>query len=123
MSTRLFSPADALSTTPPTSGSPSPTPPSSLHLKPANQRRGRDSDGQKSSHHKVRQVEVELVTTDPRGSTPKTGIIRQTLKYSETDLDAVPLRCYRETDLDEVIGFLPVCFVVRLVRCGFHVHV
>uniref|UniRef100_A0A8P4G3Z7 PH and SEC7 domain-containing protein 1 n=1 Tax=Dicentrarchus labrax TaxID=13489 RepID=A0A8P4G3Z7_DICLA len=36
------------------------------------------------------------------GSTPKTGIIRQTIKYSETDLDAVPLRCYRETDLDEV---------------------
>lgn len=45
---------------------------------------------------------MELVTPDPRGSAPKTGIIRQTIKYSETDLDAVPLRCYRETDLDEV---------------------
>uniref|UniRef100_A0AAQ6A8K0 Pleckstrin and Sec7 domain containing a n=1 Tax=Amphiprion ocellaris TaxID=80972 RepID=A0AAQ6A8K0_AMPOC len=33
---------------------------------------------------------------------PKTGIIRRTIQYSETDLDAVPLRCYRETDLDEV---------------------
>lgn len=33
----------------------------------------------------------------------KTGIIRGTIKYSETDLDAVPLRCYRETDIDEVI--------------------
>lgn len=42
------------------------------------------------------------MTSDPRASTPKTGIIRRTIKYSETDLDAVPLRCYRETDLDEV---------------------
>lgn len=31
------------------------------------------------------------------------GIIRRTIKYSETDLDAVPMRCYRETDLDEVM--------------------
>lgn len=37
------------------------------------------------------------------GSSPKTGIIRRTLKYSETDLDAIPLRCYRETDIDEVL--------------------
>ena len=37
------------------------------------------------------------------GTSPKTGIIRRTLKYSETDLDAVPLRCYRETDIDEVL--------------------
>uniref|UniRef100_A0A8C7SRV0 SEC7 domain-containing protein n=1 Tax=Oncorhynchus mykiss TaxID=8022 RepID=A0A8C7SRV0_ONCMY len=37
------------------------------------------------------------------GASPKTGIIRMTLKYSETDLDAVPLRCYRETDIDEVL--------------------
>lgn len=36
-------------------------------------------------------------------SSPKTGIIRRSTKYSETDLDAVPLRCYRETDIDEVI--------------------
>ncbi|XP_018517696.1 PH and SEC7 domain-containing protein 1 isoform X2 [Lates calcarifer] len=94
---------DAPSTTPPTSGSPSPTPPSSLHLKPANQRRGRDSEGHRLSHHEVRQIEVELVTLGPRGTNPKTGIIRRTIKYSETDLDAVPLRCYRETDLDEVM--------------------
>lgn len=98
----LFSTSDAASTTPPSSRSPSPTPPSSLHLKPANQRRGPDSAGPKLSHHKVRQIEVELVTPGPRNSTPKTGIIRHTIKYSETDLDAVPLRCYRETDLDEV---------------------
>ncbi|KAK2921565.1 hypothetical protein Q8A73_001050 [Channa argus] len=94
---------DTLSTTPPTTGSPSPIPPFSLHLKAVNQRRGRDSEGQKLSHHEVRQVEVELVTPDPRSTITKTGIIRRTIKYSETDLDAVPLRCYRETDLDEVM--------------------
>lgn len=50
-------------------------------------------------------MEVELVTPPPAiiGTSPKTGIIRRTLKYSETDLDAVPLRCYRETDIDEVL--------------------
>uniref|UniRef100_A0A7N8WJI6 Pleckstrin and Sec7 domain containing a n=1 Tax=Mastacembelus armatus TaxID=205130 RepID=A0A7N8WJI6_9TELE len=98
----FFTPADALSTTPPTSGSPSPTPPSSLHLRPASQRRGRDSEGQRSSHHNVQQIEVELVTPGSRDSVTKTGIVRRTVKYSETDLDAVPLKCYRETDLDEV---------------------
>uniref|UniRef100_A0A7N8Y624 PH and SEC7 domain-containing protein 1-like n=1 Tax=Mastacembelus armatus TaxID=205130 RepID=A0A7N8Y624_9TELE len=48
---------------------------------------------------------AELVTPPPAiiGTSPKTGIIRRTLKYSETDLDAVPLRCYRETDIDEVL--------------------
>ncbi|KAF7645565.1 hypothetical protein LDENG_00201890 [Lucifuga dentata] len=93
---------DAPPTTPPNSSSLSPTSPSSPHLRPANHRQGRDGEGQKFSHHAVRQVEVELVTANPRGSAPKTGIIRRTIKYSETDLDAVPLRCYRETDLDEV---------------------
>lgn len=42
------------------------------------------------------------MTSSPTGSAPRTGIIRHSVKYSETDLDAVPLRCYRETDLDEV---------------------
>uniref|UniRef100_A0A8K9UZU2 PH and SEC7 domain-containing protein 1 n=1 Tax=Oncorhynchus mykiss TaxID=8022 RepID=A0A8K9UZU2_ONCMY len=47
----------------------------------------------------------KLVTPPPAavGESPKTGIIRGTLKYSETDLDAVPLRCYRETNIDEVL--------------------
>ncbi|XP_033840069.1 PH and SEC7 domain-containing protein 1-like isoform X2 [Periophthalmus magnuspinnatus] len=73
------------------SESPTPTPPSSLPLLSAN--------------HEVQHVEVELVTPPPAvvGTSPKTGIIRRTLKYSETDLDAVPLRCYRETDIDEVL--------------------
>lgn len=46
---------------------------------------------------------MELFTPDPRRPNSGTGIIRRTLKYSETDLDAVPLRCYRETDLDQVM--------------------
>ncbi|XP_051273643.1 uncharacterized protein LOC127373319 isoform X1 [Dicentrarchus labrax] len=82
------------STAPPSgnsSESPTPTPPSSLPLLSAN--------------HEVQHVEVELVTPPPAviGTSPKTGIIRRTLKYSETDLDAIPLRCYRETDIDEVL--------------------
>uniref|UniRef100_A0A8D3D743 PH and SEC7 domain-containing protein 1-like n=1 Tax=Scophthalmus maximus TaxID=52904 RepID=A0A8D3D743_SCOMX len=82
------------STAPPSgnsSDSPTPTPPSSLPLLSAN--------------HAVQHVEVELVTPPPAaiGTSPKTGIIRRTLKYSETDLDAVPLRCYRETDIDELL--------------------
>ncbi|KAL0984256.1 hypothetical protein UPYG_G00139110 [Umbra pygmaea] len=73
------------------SESPTPTPPNSLPLISAN--------------HEVQHVEVELVTPPPAaaGTSPKMGIIRRTLKYSETDLDAVPLRCYRETDIDEVL--------------------
>lgn len=93
---QLFPSADSLeaSTAPPSgnsSESPTPTPPSSLPLLSAN--------------HEVQHVEVELVTPPPAviGTSPKTGIIRRTLKYSETDLDAIPLRCYRETDIDEVL--------------------
>ena len=90
---------------PPASASQSPAPPPSLHLRPAYQRRGRDREGLRVSHYEVRQIEVELVAPPhPRGPAPKTGIIGRSIKYSETDLDAVPLRCYRETDLDEVGG-------------------
>lgn len=115
LNTNICFPADAPPTTPPASSSPSPTPPSSLYLKQANQRTGRDSERQKPSHHEVQQIEVELVTPDSRGSAPRTGIIRRTLKYSETDLDAVPLRCYRETDLDEVS-----CFQLFASRSASH---
>uniref|UniRef100_A0A674KB29 Pleckstrin and Sec7 domain containing n=1 Tax=Terrapene triunguis TaxID=2587831 RepID=A0A674KB29_9SAUR len=34
----------------------------------------------------------------------ETGIIRRTVKYSETDLDSVPLRCYRETNIDDILA-------------------
>uniref|UniRef100_A0A8C8HZS9 Pleckstrin and Sec7 domain containing a n=1 Tax=Oncorhynchus tshawytscha TaxID=74940 RepID=A0A8C8HZS9_ONCTS len=73
---------------------------------PTNHWRGLDDEGQSLSYHNVQQVEVELVTPPPVavvGISPKMGIIRKTIKYSETDLDAVPLKCYRETDLDEVM--------------------
>ncbi|XP_063077039.1 uncharacterized protein LOC134467045 [Engraulis encrasicolus] len=69
-----------------------------------------------AANHEVQQVELELVTTPPDAVAPTTGcyssyfapspktcVIRRTLRYSETDLDAVPLRCYRETDIDEVL--------------------
>ncbi|XP_078794043.1 uncharacterized protein LOC101166258 isoform X2 [Oryzias latipes] len=83
------------STAPPSgtsSESPTPTPPSSLPML-------------LSANHEVQHVEVELVTPPPAvtGTSPKTGIIRRTVKYSETDLDAIPLRCYRETDIDELL--------------------
>ncbi|XP_037399995.1 PH and SEC7 domain-containing protein 1 isoform X3 [Pygocentrus nattereri] len=82
-------------TTAPPSGHSTPTPPNSLPLEELALR----------ANHDVHHVEVELVTPPPAapGTSPKTGIIRRTLKYSETDLDAVPLRCYRETDIDEVL--------------------
>ncbi|XP_026134398.1 LOW QUALITY PROTEIN: uncharacterized protein LOC113112769 [Carassius auratus] len=58
----------------------------------------------KSVCHIVQQVEVELINHHPTmESSSKTGIARRSVKYSETDIDAVPLRCYRETDLDEAM--------------------
>ncbi|XP_026104976.1 PH and SEC7 domain-containing protein 1-like [Carassius auratus] len=83
------------SSTAPSSGHTTPIPPSYLPLKELALR----------ANHDVQHVEVELVTPPPAapGTSPKTGIIRRTLKYSETDLDAIPLRCYRETDIDDVL--------------------
>ncbi|XP_072534443.1 uncharacterized protein psda isoform X1 [Salminus brasiliensis] len=99
-----------VSSTAPSSGyssdSLTPAPPSSLPLKSttAHSRHRPGSESQKTSSHDVQQVDVELVNPPPSsGSSPKTGIIKRTIKYSETDLDAVPMRCYRETDIDEVI--------------------
>ncbi|KAJ8248470.1 hypothetical protein GJAV_G00242360 [Gymnothorax javanicus] len=92
------------STAPPSgtsSESPTPTPPSSLPLEPLG-----GGAGPNLANHNVQHVEVELTTPPPAaaGTSPKTGIIRRTIKYSETDLDAVPLRCYRETNIDEVLA-------------------
>ncbi|TSK22593.1 PH and SEC7 domain-containing protein 1 [Bagarius yarrelli] len=60
-----------------------------------------------SERHDVQQVDIDpTVNTSPpsaQNSSTKSGIIRRSIKYSETDLDAVPLRCYRETDIDEVM--------------------
>ncbi|XP_031691667.1 uncharacterized protein LOC109899667 isoform X1 [Oncorhynchus kisutch] len=83
----------------------SPLPTSSLLLKPTGHWRGWDDESQSLSYHDVQQV-VDLVTPPPVtvvGFSPKTDIIRRAINYAETDLDAVPLKCYRETDLDEVI--------------------
>lgn len=39
------------------------------------------------------------------GSKQGSGVaVGRAAKYSETDLDKVPLRCYRETDIDEVLA-------------------
>ncbi|XP_025028275.1 PH and SEC7 domain-containing protein 1 [Python bivittatus] len=57
--------------------------------------------------HSLCHVEVEIEMT-PSGSTKlgnyETGIIRRTVKYSETDLDSVPLRCYHETNIDDILA-------------------
>ncbi|XP_026528504.1 PH and SEC7 domain-containing protein 1 [Notechis scutatus] len=57
--------------------------------------------------HSLCHVEVEIEMTPP-GNTKfencETGIIRRTVKYSETDLDTVPLRCYHETNIDDILA-------------------
>ncbi|KFW65978.1 PH and SEC7 domain-containing protein 1, partial [Pygoscelis adeliae] len=52
-------------------------------------------------------TEVEIEMSPPGSQKPgscETGIIRRTVKYSETDLDTVPLRCYRETNIDDILA-------------------
>ncbi|XP_053548832.1 LOW QUALITY PROTEIN: PH and SEC7 domain-containing protein 1 [Bombina bombina] len=53
--------------------------------------------------HSLCHVEVEIETTQ-KAISCETGIIRRTIKYSETDLDSVPLRCYRETNIDDILA-------------------
>ncbi|KAM8924366.1 PH and SEC7 domain-containing protein 1 isoform 2-T2 [Pelodytes ibericus] len=57
--------------------------------------------------HSLCHVEVEIETTpsaDQECENFETGIIRRTIKYSETDIDSVPLRCYRETNIDDILA-------------------
>ncbi|NXH14224.1 PSD1 protein, partial [Bucco capensis] len=57
--------------------------------------------------HSLSHVEVEIEMSPPGDQKPgscETGIIRRTVKYSETDLDTVPLRCYRETNIDDILA-------------------
>ncbi|XP_077310605.1 PH and SEC7 domain-containing protein 1 isoform X1 [Lithobates pipiens] len=57
--------------------------------------------------HSLCHVEIEIEKTSSSDQIPEvceTGIIRRTIKYSETDLDAVPLRCYRETNIDDILA-------------------
>ncbi|XP_039926677.1 PH and SEC7 domain-containing protein 1 isoform X1 [Hirundo rustica] len=57
--------------------------------------------------HSLSHVEVEIEVSPLGGQKSgscETGIIRRTVKYSETDLDTVPLRCYRETNIDDILA-------------------
>lgn len=57
--------------------------------------------------HNLSHVEVEIEVSPLGSQKPgscETGIIRRTVKYSETDLDTVPLRCYRETNIDDILA-------------------
>ncbi|XP_062989282.1 PH and SEC7 domain-containing protein 1 [Elgaria multicarinata webbii] len=57
--------------------------------------------------HSLCHVEVEIEMAPPGSTKPgncETGIIRRTVKYSETDLDSVPLRCYYETNIDDILA-------------------
>ncbi|NXI46569.1 PSD1 protein, partial [Galbula dea] len=57
--------------------------------------------------HSLSHVEVEIEMSpsgDQKPGSCETGIIRRTVKYSETDLDTVPLRCYRETNIDDILA-------------------
>nr|DBA15322.1 TPA: hypothetical protein GDO54_004551 [Pyxicephalus adspersus] len=57
--------------------------------------------------HSLFHVEVEIEKTPSSDQIPQvceTGIIRRTIKYSDTDLDSVPLRCYRETNIDDILA-------------------
>nr|XP_013814233.1 PREDICTED: PH and SEC7 domain-containing protein 1 [Apteryx mantelli mantelli] len=59
------------------------------------------------AEHSLSHVEVEIEMSPPGCKKPgfcETGIIRRTVKYSETDLDTVPLRCYRETNIDDILA-------------------
>ncbi|NWY03979.1 PSD1 protein, partial [Nothoprocta ornata] len=60
-----------------------------------------------AAEHSLSHVEVEIEMSPPGCRKPgfcETGIIRRTVKYSETDLDTVPLRCYRETNIDDILA-------------------
>nr|XP_056705479.1 PH and SEC7 domain-containing protein 1 [Euleptes europaea] len=51
------------------------------------------------------EVEIEMAPSgSPKPGNCETGIIRRTVKYSETDLDSVPLRCYHETNIDDILA-------------------
>ncbi|XP_077207237.1 PH and SEC7 domain-containing protein 1 isoform X2 [Paroedura picta] len=57
--------------------------------------------------HSLCHVEVEIEMTpsgSPEPANCETGIIRRTVTYSETDLDSVPLRCYHETNIDDILA-------------------
>lgn len=81
------------------------TPDSHPHEK-SNHPKQPESD-QMVPEHSLCHVEVEIEMTPPGSMKPghcETGIICRTVKYSETDLDTVPLRCYHETNIDDILA-------------------
>ncbi|XP_044276114.1 PH and SEC7 domain-containing protein 1 [Varanus komodoensis] len=82
-----------------------PGPPAELPTKPSHVMQTKP--GWMEPEHSLCHVEVEIEVAPP-GSTKlgnyETGIIRRTVKYSETDLDSVPLRCYHETNIDDILA-------------------
>ncbi|XP_078247273.1 PH and SEC7 domain-containing protein 1 isoform X1 [Pogona vitticeps] len=82
-----------------------PDPPPQIHKK-SSQPLQPKSDW-KGPKHNLCHVEVEIEMAPPDCTKPgncETGIIRRTVKYSETDLDSVPLRCYHETNIDDILA-------------------
>ncbi|KAM9325557.1 PH and SEC7 domain-containing protein 1 [Gastrophryne carolinensis] len=76
-------------------------------VSPASSRNNPISKEPEGCEHSMCHVEVEIEKTPSSDQLPRvceTGIIRRTIKYSETDLDSVPLRCYRETNIDDILA-------------------
>ncbi|XP_064370012.1 PH and SEC7 domain-containing protein 1 isoform X2 [Dromaius novaehollandiae] len=94
----------------PRTGCPAPKAPDAAPLAEPPQQPGRllPTELQRSvAEHSLSHVEVEIEVSPPGCKKPgfcETGIIRRTVKYSETDLDTVPLRCYRETNIDDILA-------------------
>ncbi|XP_067828569.1 PH and SEC7 domain-containing protein 1-like isoform X1 [Heptranchias perlo] len=79
---------------------------------PQDKQRGQSTDGSfevqpRGNNHGSMEVVNDLKGTSlPNGTSAanKPGDATRPIKYSETDLDAVPVRRYQETDLDEVMA-------------------
>ncbi|KAJ7324453.1 hypothetical protein JRQ81_017473 [Phrynocephalus forsythii] len=81
-----------------------PDPPPQRHKK-ASQEVQPKSDWKGAKHNLCHvEVEIEMAPDCTKPGNCETGIIRSTVKYSETDLDSVPLRCYHETNIDDILA-------------------
>ncbi|XP_075790667.1 PH and SEC7 domain-containing protein 1 isoform X2 [Pelodiscus sinensis] len=94
---------------PPGTGTAPQAPPESRSPAKASQKLGcRPAEAEKPvGERSLCHVEVEIEVAPAGSGKPgacETGIIRRTVKYSETDLDSVPLRCYRETNIDDILA-------------------
>ncbi|XP_029466553.1 PH and SEC7 domain-containing protein 1 [Rhinatrema bivittatum] len=86
----------------------SPVSPTDLLQKPSVKERCQtEAEIRASAKHSLSHVEVEIEPVPwaaKQLGCLETGIIRRTVKYSETDLDSVPLRCYHETNIDDILA-------------------